>query len=166
MSAEASWPNPNSPPIANDDFYTVHNPVATRPTLNDSDPDGDALGAPSVVTPPQHGLLHGEPNGIFLYTQNFGYVGVDSFIYSVCDSHGACSSATVNIQVVNQAPVAAADSYEVHTFILITPTANDSDPDGDPLGSPVVTSAQQHGLLHGEPNAVFRYTPNFGYVGS
>ncbi len=62
------------------------------------------------------------------------FAGAANFSYTVQDSTGAQASATVNVDVVNQAPVAAADAVSTNVNQALTiPTSsllsNDSDPD-------------------------------------
>lgn len=76
---------PNSPPVAVDDFYTVHGATPIGSFLvNDSDPDGDSISFHDVVTSPAHGTLGGFPQPGF-YTPQQGYVGPDSFTYRIRD---------------------------------------------------------------------------------
>ena len=114
----------NQPPVANDDAYTVHVNGTIGPLrVNDSDPDGDSLKAPEILTFPSHGTLFGLPDpDKKSYSANQGYVGPDSFTYRVCDSLNLCSApATVTINVVNQLPVAVDDAYTLHGTGIIGP---------------------------------------------
>lgn len=52
---------------------------------NDSDPDGDSLTTPSVVTIPNHGGASVNPDGTITYTPDPGYTGTDTFTYVICD---------------------------------------------------------------------------------
>lgn len=119
---EAAPPSTSSPPVAVDDYYTVHgqfdaggpgNPPGVM--ANDSDPEGDHISVTRIVTPTAHGTSGlGFYVGSFSYTPAYGYVGPDSFVYELCNSHGLCSTATVRLTVVNNAPLAGDDSYTVH----------------------------------------------------
>ena len=112
--------NPNSPPVAVDDSYTVHASLLISPMQNDYDPDpGDTTTFQGITTQPQHGALNWTNVGTYNYVPVYGYLGPDSFTYSICDSHGACATGTVNISVVNQPPVANTDSYTVHASRVI-----------------------------------------------
>ena len=93
----------NDAPTAIDNVFTANFqtlldvPSATGVLANDSDVDGNALTA-SLVTGPTHGTLTLAANGAFQYTPATGYVGTDSFVYSVSD--GLLSSqANVTITV-------------------------------------------------------------------
>ncbi len=70
-------------------------------------------------------------DGTFTYAPAPNFNGADSFAYQVCDSGGACDTATVTLVVtaVNDLPIAADDSATTHkrTRVVIDAAANDSD---------------------------------------
>jgi hypothetical protein len=123
-----------------------------HPLVNDSDPDGDTLTIQSVITNPGvPGATKGtpvitDPSSTITYTPPALYSGTDSFGYSISDGHGHTASATVNVTVLNQPPVAVADAP---TVALNTPTpinvlGNDSDPENGAITITAVT-APTHG---------------------
>ncbi|WP_194766232.1 LamG-like jellyroll fold domain-containing protein [Tamlana sp. I1] len=57
--------------------------------------DGDDFSI--ATTPSQGSITEQDIDGTFEYVPNPGYVGTDSFTYSICDSNGNCDTATVNI---------------------------------------------------------------------
>jgi VCBS repeat-containing protein len=104
----------NQAPVANpDSFAAVGNTelrVGTGGTLypaavvagsvlaNDSDPEGDTLTVTGVATPPAHGTVSINPNGSFNYLPNAGYIGPDSFQYTVSDgANTATGTVTLSI---------------------------------------------------------------------
>jgi RHS repeat-associated protein len=162
----------NQAPVAVDDSYNIHNPGYIGSfDINDRDPDGDGLHF-SIVSGPTHGTLQfdiPEPTPRPWYTPNTGFSGVDSLIYQICDSFGACATATVNINVVNQAPVLVDDSYDIHNPVYIGSfDTNDRDPDGDGLRFSII-EPPTHGTLRfdiPEPSPRPWYTPNTGFSGA
>lgn len=90
-----------SPPIARNDSATT-NPgghVWIPVLANDSDPDGDLdPGSLTVVSGPTHGRIRVNGDRI-RYSADRTFVGTDTFTYRVCDSAGACSTATVSVSV-------------------------------------------------------------------
>jgi len=90
----------NDAPIAvNDSASTVQDTPVTVPILaNDSDVDGDALTVTAVTTP-GHGSTAINGNGTVTYTPAAGWVGPDSFTYTISDGKGGTASAAVNITV-------------------------------------------------------------------
>lgn len=69
----------------------------------------------------------------------------------------------------NHPPVAVDDSYSIHGCVIsLQPaiTANDSDPDGDPLFIDAFPQLPTHGsVFRGASNSV-SYCPNYGYIGA
>src|SRR5207253_1542409 len=137
---------------------------------NDTDPDGDTKTA-ALVAGPSHGTLTLNANGSFSYTPAADYNGPDSFIYNASDGTLTSNVATVAITVVavNDAPVAANDSYSVAEDTLLTVAApgvlgNDTDVDGDPKTA-VLVSGPSNGTLTLNANGGFSYTPAANYNG-
>ena len=164
MSIRVVAPN-QAPVVANDTVVVDFETPKTLPLLaNDSDPDGDPLTIVSTSTP-THGTIV-LAGGQVTYTPAAGYLGPDSFTYTVSDGRGGVRTATVNLDVkLDQAPVAANDTVTVgfETPATLSLLANDSDPDGDPL-TIVSTSTPAHGtavIVGGQVT----YTPAAGYLG-
>ncbi|MES2629649.1 MAG: Ig-like domain-containing protein, partial [Bacteroidota bacterium] len=165
----------NQPPVAVNDTYTTTSGVtltvaAPGVIANDSDAD-KALLVATVVSGTTNGTLVLNANGSFTYTPAPGFVGADSFIYSICDTSGLCDTATVFINVLgaNRAPIAVNDVYttaEDQTLNVAVPgfLSNDSEPDGDPLSISLLNFPGQ-GTLILVGKGGFRYIPNPGYTG-
>jgi outer membrane protein OmpA-like peptidoglycan-associated protein len=160
----------NRPPAAVPDAYTINaNSGATLLNViaNDTDPDGNAIRV-TAVTAPAHGTATVSGTQVS-YTPAGGYVGTDTFNYTIADTNGLTSSAVVTITIVNTAhpPVAVADAYTVGSDggpYPLDVLANDSDPDGNPISITAVT-APAHGtasIAGGKVN----YTPAPGYAGA
>ena len=160
---------PNSPPVAANDSYNRHGSGLIGPLLgNDYDPDGDPITV-NILTFPAHGSLAAGSGSMFTYTlSNPSWTGTDSFTYQACDNHSACgNTATVQVIVVNNGPVAIADFYVVRGWTTIGPLrANDYDLDGDTLSTPDVVTFPAHGTLYGQQNPDLKtFAPVSGYVG-
>jgi hypothetical protein len=101
---------------------------------------------------PSHGTLTLTVTGGFVYTPNAGYVGLDSFTYSVSDGALSSGPVAVALAVTNAAPLALDDLHELtHDLpgaatVDVGVLANDSDADGDPLTLTLVS-----GVSHGTP---------------
>jgi Ca2+-binding RTX toxin-like protein len=99
----------NAPPVANNDTLTtccgypedinvINNP---DPAGVDTDADGDNLRV-SSFTKPSHGKVtryKSSPDEKLLYTPKDGFVGTDSFHYTVSDGHGGTDTGTVKATV-------------------------------------------------------------------
>ena len=109
--ALAVVPSPaNRSPVAGDDAYSTaeDTPLAVAAPgvlANDSDPDGDMLGAVRVFGP-AHGALTLNTDGSFRYVPAAGFNGADSFAYRVSDGSAGSSAATVTLTVHPAGPPA------------------------------------------------------------
>ncbi|EED34092.1 VCBS protein [Luminiphilus syltensis NOR5-1B] len=97
----------NLPPVANGDIYTtlqdtVLTVAAPGVLSNDSDPEGHALTV-TVTSQPTNGTLAKNPNGGFSYVPNAGFIGTDTYTYTVSD--GALDSNETSVSItVTRAP--------------------------------------------------------------
>jgi len=181
-------PAVNDPPIANEDDNITYVDVPVEGTVlsNDYDPEGTPMLVFGIATPPSNGTATITPSGDYEYTPNPGFVGVDEFVYTVCDggAPAECVTSTVYITVLplprdgNNLPPFAGDDFEV-TEINVPVSdgvfANDGDPDMDPIiatevgGNPIlpigttITTANGSAIMF--PNGSYTYTPNAGYSG-
>jgi VCBS repeat-containing protein len=166
----------NDAPVAAGDSYSVNEDAtltvaASGVLTNDSDVDGNPLTA-VLVTGPANGTLTLNSNGALSYTPNANFNGSDSFTYKANDGTADSNTVTVSITVnaVNDAPVAAGDSYSVNEDATLTVAAsgvltNDSDVDGNPLTAVLVTGPA-NGTLTLNSNGALSYTPNANFNGS
>lgn len=117
---------------------------------------------------PGHGAANVLASQSIRYVPQAGFVGIDSFTYTVIDAAGTTTSATVTVKVLaaNSAPVAHDDVFilEAGQTTVLAILANDSDPDGDPL-QVVSYSMPSHGSLAFNPDKTFSYTPDAGFLG-
>ena len=89
----------DAPVAAGDSVSTNKNVGVTINVLaNDIDVDGDVL-TPSVLTQPLHGTVTVNANKTITYAPVVGYIGHDSFTYSVSDGLLSSSPVTVDLSV-------------------------------------------------------------------
>ena len=88
--------------IAVDDFaVAIENTFVLLNVLgNDSDPQGDEFSLQSFEQP-ANGTVTETDEGLIRYEPNPNFVGVDVFIYTICDVNGDCDDATVTIEVIS-----------------------------------------------------------------
>ena len=111
QTGDVDGPNIENPPVAVNDSATTDEDTATIITAaqllaNDTDADGDTLtitgidttGTTGTLTDNSDGTYSYNPNGAF-EALNDGDLGSDSFTYTISDSNGGTSSATVNIGI-------------------------------------------------------------------
>jgi VCBS repeat-containing protein len=167
---------PNAPPVALADSYSTNEDVqlvvsSAGVLANDSDPELGPMTAVLDVAP-EHGALVLNTDGSFTYTPAANYQGADSFTYHASD--GVVSSEIVavslTVNAVNDAPLAAVDSYTVDEDGVLTVAApvgvlaNDSDIETDALTA-VLNEGPSHGSLTLQPDGGFVYTPAVNYNG-
>lgn len=164
-------------PEAVDDNYETNEDTtltvnaANGVLANDSDPEGDPLTA-VLVDGPDNGTLTLNANGSFTYTPSANFNGTDVFTYRASDGALSSNVATVTIEVnpVDDAPVARDDSYEIETLGGLTVNAangvlaNDSDVEGQELTA-VLVASPANGSLVLNADGSFTYTPVAGFVG-
>ncbi|MDZ4811080.1 MAG: Ig-like domain-containing protein [Pseudomonadota bacterium] len=157
----------NRGPVAqNDSVSTAFGTAVVIAVLaNDSDPDGDTLSI-SAVGAAQNGAATISGNNIS-YQPGVGFVGTDSFAYTISDGHGGTATATVTVTISGRPPVANPDVATTLTGIPVTipVLANDTDPDGDLLSVSALSTAA-NGTLVLNANASVTYTPTAGFVGN
>jgi len=162
-----------------DDSISTDEDVAVVVDIYANDSNLPATGT-LMTTNPANGTVNIDDNGtpndptddIVTYTPNPDYNGSDSFDYTVCNTFGDCSTATVTIDVL---PIVDAIDDTVtttrNTPVIIDILANDNDL---PTTGNLTTTNPTNGTIvindNGTPNDpsddnVF-YTPNVDFVGT
>jgi len=166
----------NDAPVGVADAYTTTEDtplVIAAPGVlaNDSDADGDAITAGSVVGP-TNGTLGVNADGSFTYTPDANFNGTDSFTYRASDGTltSAPTTVTITVDADDDAPVAVADAYATNSTTPLVVAApgvltNDSDLDGDTMTAVLDTNVA-HGTLALAADGSFTYTPNAGFGGT
>jgi len=94
---------------ADDAFFTYGAAVSGNILDNDIYESATLQLNRSPLVGPANGTVVINADGLFTYTPNNGYEGIDHFVYEICDrSSGVCDNATVTITVL-PAPVQYAD---------------------------------------------------------
>lgn len=163
----------NDEPVANDDAVSglENQPITTdfaTLTGNDTDIDGGALTITAVANASNGSATIVGNNVVFTPTADFS--GTASYEYTVSDGNGGTDSATVTINVnpVNDPPVAAGDTVSAiadqpTSYDAATLLANDSDVEGDTL---TVTSVG--GGVNGSASlsgTTVTFNPDAGFTG-
>ena len=165
----APTPSPNNPPNAANDTATTEadTPVTINVLANDSDPDRDPLNVVGVTDPPRGSVA--ATSNLVRYSPDPGFVGNDSFNYTISDGRGATDTATVTVTVVgstNRPPTAVDDAATTpeDTPKGINVLTNDSDADGDPIEVTTVTQGV-HGTVANSGGGAVRYSPDPNFHG-
>jgi len=161
---------PNNVPVAVNDSATVNSgeTVNIPVSINDSDPDGDILSISGFASTSANGGTIGQNGNQLAYTPSASFTGNDSFIYSISDGRGGTDSATVNVTVVNESPVANNDSATVNSgeTATLAVLANDSDPDGDNLSISGFSSRSATGAIISQSGNQLVYSRDANFSGN
>ncbi len=168
-------PPTNTEPAAIDDERRtdLNTPVTVNVLDNDTDPDNDPLNIESFDATSANGgrIQPTEDNRALVYTPADGFVGTDTFTYSINDGNGGSDIATVTINVIDEQlePEAVDDraTTQQDTEVDIDVLSNDTDPDGDQLSvnSFDQTSANGGTIAASEDGQSLVYTPASGFIG-
>ncbi|RNC87506.1 MAG: gliding motility-associated C-terminal domain-containing protein [Allomuricauda sp.] len=162
-----------------DDFITVNEDDSVVVPIYDNDSDLPTTGT-LTTSNPANGTVsindNGTPNDpsddIVTYIPDPDFNGTDSFTYTVCNSSGDCSTATVTVDVL---PIVDAfddtATTEEDTAVDIDVLANDNDV---PTTGTLTTTSPTNGSVvvndNGTPNDpsddIITYTPNSGFTGT
>ncbi|WP_417236304.1 Ig-like domain-containing protein, partial [Bizionia paragorgiae] len=167
----------NEAPIANADTATTteSTPITVVVLANDFDPDADPISITGTSSP-TYGTITVNTNGTIIYTPNPGYIGEDTFEYTICDDGipALCDTATVTITVlpsgIQNTTNANDDAFNTTPTSPLTGNvlANDHDIEGDTQTVTTTTVTTVQGIIVNiDPNTGdFTYTPDPGYSGT
>jgi hypothetical protein len=124
----------------------------------------------TVTQAAAHGTTALQSDGSILYTPVHGYLGSDSFKYTVADTDGRVSNAaTVNITVVPSPPPTAgfvSSSTFLDQPVTINVLSHDSSSATLVPSSVAVVSTPTHGTAVAQTDGSILYTPSGGYLGA
>ena len=87
------------PAAANDEATTPINTPIVIDVLHNDTPHGTVT--PHITTIPTNGTAVVNHDNTVTYTPNTNFVGIDTFVYEICNIDGVCVTATVTIRVTN-----------------------------------------------------------------
>ena len=164
-------PGGDDVPVAADDAFVVDSGAVLNADLSTNDtPSADGGNIWALAQPAGGGAVVVNSDGSFSYTPDPGFLGIDSFTYTITDTDGDVSTAQVIIDVGGdpEPPVAVADNATTaeDTPVTISILGNDSDPDGtlDPSTVSIV-AGPSNGTLVVNADGSVDYTPNANYNG-
>ena len=160
------------PPTAGDVTSTTTEgaPVSLNVLNSDAALSGTlAAGSVAIVAAPAHGTAAPQPDGTILYTPAGGYIGSDTFTYTVQDSLGDVSNiATVSLVITHgvppvigniTVPVLSGSGNTINVLSNASP--------GAPLvpSTLMVVTAPTNGTATVNADGTISYTPKAGFVG-
>ncbi len=158
--------HPGEPPKAIDD--NAHTPMDVSvivPVLT-NDSGSSIFVVASLLGNPANGSAVLNGNGTVTYTPDAGFVGLDTFTYTIQDSAGVQASATVRV-IVGPNAVDDARTTSIGVPVPVTVLTNDGGYQISLVAASVgvlPNVAPANGTLSVSGNVV-TYTPNAGYVG-
>ena len=173
----------NSPPTANAQSLTAKADTPRAISLTGSDGDAEVVQTLSfaIVQGPTHGTLSefNAATGAATYTPDAGYLGPDSFTFTVTDDGqagdppsltSAPATVSINVVTVNHPPVADPQSVSLNedTPKSIVLTGDDGDPQIEQTLKFAIVDAPLHGTLSNfnENTGTATYTPDADYHGT
>ncbi|WP_218954221.1 tandem-95 repeat protein [Acinetobacter sp. YH01022] len=163
-------------PVAVDDNFATNEDTVLNITAADLlSNDTGLLDAPVSITSVQNatnGTVALDIDGNVIFTPSANYNGPASFTYTIRDSDGETSTATVNINVisVNDAPIAADDAISSTEDTVFTSTisllANDSDVDSSFTAVAATYTTTQGGTIVIAADGQYVYTPVANFNGT
>jgi endonuclease I len=158
-------------PVAEDDNYeTQENKSIRISSYLDNDQLLDNATVASIDVEGANGTVVMEDNGDITYTPVNGFVGTASFTYTICDDDEtpSCSTATINVNVVDEgSPVANDDEVVVDagkTESTITGLLLNDNPIDDAVITSVDGSATK-GTVVLKNDGTITYQPAAGFTG-
>lgn len=147
------------------EFTEINAPLIFFPTSNDLLADGVSATYDSI-TQPVNGLIEVNADGSMTYTPDTGFEGIDTFTYTIIDSAGTVTSASVTIDVgfSGGSGFALADDLmetATDTPVTIDVLGNDS---GDSLAIFNVTQPT-NGTAALNTDGTITYVPDDGFSG-
>lgn len=111
----------NVAPIAQPTNLSTSEDTSQSGVVMATDADGDPL-LYMLVANAAHGQVEFSPDGTFVYTPNFNYFGPDSFQFKAFDgwTDSNIATVTINVQAVNDPPVAVDDEYTLEEDQVLT----------------------------------------------
>ena len=158
-------PPPNNPPVTSDGSTQVTHDRGVFYTPYFYDPDYDTVTVSDYDQGISGSVTYSASTNRFTYTPNPGFVGSDSFTYTVSDGL-ADATATVDVYVTNQSPLTSDGSTQVTHDRGVFYTPYFYDPDYDTVTVSDYDQGISGSVTYSASTNRFTYTPNPGFVGS
>ncbi len=172
-------------PVVNPDVATTGFNTAVVIDILANDAAGNIggalnIGSVAVVTLPTNGTVTVNADGTVTYTPNAGYVGTDSFTYTVCDTEtpANCSEATVYVTTLPQGAAPQTKASDDYVSVIASPNGTNSvsgnvlDNDNSTDATATLTTSLVQGPTAAEGTLVFNadgtytFTPAPGFTGT
>ncbi len=159
----------NDYPVANDDYYYIDEDNDLLLMLLSNDVDDDQRGLTlSRLNDPLYGELD-QIAGQWMYSPNQDFCGLDSFRYFIEDWNNdmAFAWATINVNCINEAPRALADTFVLNEDAPMTVfdvMQNDEDPDHSGVTLIAVFDVSGGDAIISNQKIEYSLTPNYSGI--
>lgn len=152
---------PSQIPSASSSSVSTGMNLPVEVSLSATDPNNLPL-TYAISDNPVQGVIS-ESAGVYTYTPNNDYIGLDSFTYTASNGTYTSPNATVSITINSRTPIA--NDYDVTTSINLPVelSFNATDPYNLPLTYTIETNPSNGSVA--ESNGVWTYTPEQDYSG-
>lgn len=161
----------NNPPVAlnGNERIAKDTDITIDVLAGASDSDGVIVPASLIIVqPPTHGTAVITVDYKILYTPNAGYIGNDSFQWTVEDDFSQPSNNALESIVIYQPAVAVDDSFKIAKDKVLNRAIYNlltNDSGAAPLSVIAETKATENGNVIIGEFGTFKYTPNDGFIG-
>lgn len=162
----------DDPPTTVPDFFVMGPGQSRDLNILGNDVDVDTLintASIQLVQLPAFGSVTILASGAVRYMASQGFIGQETFSYTVADMAGNRSAEALVRIVINNTPVAVDDNASTfkNQAVIVSVLSNDSDSDGtlDPDTVQIVTPPST-GTAEALPDGTIRFTPATGIVGT
>ncbi|RZK04184.1 MAG: hypothetical protein EOO46_17190, partial [Flavobacterium sp.] len=168
ITGTVSVATPPVPVPTNDAATTLQNTAVTIPVLTNDSYDNTLTTTVAISQQSANGNAVVNGSNQVVFTPTTGYTGTTTFQYTVANTNGTSTPATVAVSVTTPiAPTAVADTFTapMNGFVDLNVLQNDN------LGSAasvtaINTTTPSHGTVSVNAGNTIRYTPTAGYIGS
>ena len=162
------------PPVVAVDDQATANAAATviDVAANDTAVAGLDTATVSITDAPDNGGLSAIGGGNVTYTAGSGFLGVDTFQYTIADINGTLSNiATVSVTVfgLNNAPIAVAEAVDTNedTAVIVDVLLNDiADAGADLLVDSIAIVSNTDGTAVANTDGTVTFTPDADFDGA
>ena len=168
-SSSASTSNGIGPAAVNDVFAATEDVVFNGSVAGNDSASGDGGNVWARIANAANGTVSVSANGSFSYTANANFSGTDSFVYTLTDSDGDVSTATVTVNVasVDDLPLAVNDTVSATEDVVFNGSVAGNDSasgDGGNVWARLANAA--NGTVSVSANGSFSYTANANFSGT
>ena len=117
----------------------------------------------------RHGTVTMAADGTFVYIPTADFVGIDQFVYTLCNSHNQCETATVTI-IVKEPDLPLINNEVIKVCSGLSASGSIFNGDKNPSGGALYVGSTiqdpSYGIFSISESGSFTYTPNSDFAGT